>query len=58
MIIRIYYGMILLRLRVYRLSEINKKIYNPGEVAKVEKYDKIKDNIDNLTLREIKDIIK
>lgn len=50
--------MILLRLRVYRLSEINKKIYNPGEVAKVEKYDKIKDNIDNLTLREIKDIIK
>ena len=27
-------------------------------VAKVEKYDEIKDNIDNLTLQEIKDIIK
>lgn len=27
-------------------------------VAKVGKYDEIKDNIDNLTLQEIKDIIK
>lgn len=50
--------MILLWLRMYRLSEINKKIYKSGEVAKVEKYDEIKDNIDNLTWQEIKDIIK
>ena len=27
-------------------------------VAKVEKYDEIKNNIDNLTLQEIKEIIK